>query len=51
MFVEMIFGVVDGVRCGEMYGVIENLFLVYFEVVKKSRKLYVIFKSSIEIKL
>lgn len=32
---EMIFGVADGVRRGEMYGVIENLFPAYFEAAKK----------------
>lgn len=32
--VEMIFGVAVGVRRGEMYGVMENLFPVYFEATK-----------------
>lgn len=31
---EMIFGVAVGVRRGDMYDVIENLFPVYFEAAK-----------------
>lgn len=37
---EIIFGVAVGVRRGEMYGVTENLFPVYFEAAKAKSHIF-----------